>query len=86
VHESTGGQATVSPGVDFARVALACGYRSAVACDSLNGLEAALKAALAAPGPHMVHIRLTPGTIDNLVRPSVKPTDVARRFRAFLTA
>lgn len=86
VHESTGGQATVSPGVDFARVALACGYRSATACDSLNGLEAALKAALAAPGPHMVHIRLTPGTVDNLVRPSVKPPEVARRFRAFLTA
>ncbi|NJM91001.1 MAG: hypothetical protein HC863_01645 [Myxococcales bacterium] len=29
---------------------------------------------------------LEPGTIDNLVRPSVKPPDVARRFRAFLTA
>lgn len=86
VHESTGGQATVSPGVDFAHVALACGYRSASACDGLDGLEAALKAALAATGPHMIHIRLTPGTVDNLVRPSVKPPEVARRFRAFLTS
>jgi phosphonopyruvate decarboxylase len=86
VHESTGGQATVSPGVDFARVALACGYRSATACDSLKGLGGALTDALAAPGPHMIHIRLEPGTIDNLVRPSVKPPEVARRFRAFLTS
>ncbi len=86
VHESTGGQATVSPGVDFARVALACGYRSATACDSLKGLDGALTDALAAPGPHMIHIRLEPGTIDNLVRPSVKPPEVARRFRAFLTS
>lgn len=84
VHESTGGQATVSPGVDFSRVALACGYRSAAACDSLKGLDAALSDALAGPGPHMIHIRLEPGTIDNLVRPTVKPTEVARRFRAFL--
>lgn len=86
VHESTGGQATVSPGVDFSRVALACGYRSASACDGLKGLEAALKAALASAGPHMIHIRLEPGTVENLVRPSVKPTEVARRFRAFLAS
>jgi phosphonopyruvate decarboxylase len=26
VHDSTGGQASVSPNVDFAAVALACGY------------------------------------------------------------
>ncbi|MEE8500946.1 MAG: phosphonopyruvate decarboxylase, partial [Kiloniellales bacterium] len=32
IHDSTGGQATVSANVDFARVALACGYRRAVAC------------------------------------------------------
>ena len=86
VHESTGGQATVSPGVEFARVALACGYRSAAACDSLKGLESALSDALGRPGPHMVHIRIEPGTIDNLVRPTVKPPEVARRFRAFLAS
>jgi phosphonopyruvate decarboxylase len=86
VHESTGGQATVSPGVEFTRVALACGYRAAAACDSLKGLESALSDALKRPGPHMIHIRLEPGTIDNLVRPSVKPPEVARRFRAFLAS
>src|SRR6202012_2616416 len=33
-HDSTGGQPTVSPPVDFAAVALACGYRHAFTCDS----------------------------------------------------
>jgi phosphonopyruvate decarboxylase len=50
------------------------------------GLESALLDALDRPGPHMIHIRLEPGTIDNLVRPTVKPPEVARRFRAFLAS
>ena len=37
VHDSTGGQATVSPIVDFADVALACGYASGAGCDSVAG-------------------------------------------------
>ena len=88
VHDSTGGQATVSPGVDFAAVALACGYRSAAACDDLAGFEAALKQALEGPasnpGPHLVHLRISPGSLAKLGRPTVKPAEVARRFRDFL--
>ena len=45
VHDSTGGQATVSPLVDFPGVALACGYPNAAGCDSLDGFETAFKAA-----------------------------------------
>jgi phosphonopyruvate decarboxylase len=30
VHDSTGGQATVSAGVDFAGIALACGYATGI--------------------------------------------------------
>lgn len=84
VHDSTGGQATVSPVVDFARLALACGYASGAACDDLDGFEHALQAAFAARGPHLIHLRMRPGRIANLGRPTVKPSEVARRFRAFL--
>ncbi len=84
VHDSTGGQATVSPNVDFAGVALACGYRRAASCDSLVGLEAALTAALASPGPAFIHLRIAPGAMAKLGRPTVPPHEVARRFRAFL--
>jgi phosphonopyruvate decarboxylase len=84
VHDSTGGQATVSPHVDFAAVALACGYRQAASCDSLAGFEAALRAALAAEGPVFVHTRIVPGSLEKLGRPTVTPSEVARRFQRFL--
>ncbi len=83
-HDSTGGQPTVSPVVDFAAVALACGYAHAHAADNLAGLAAALKESFARPGPHLIHIRLKPGSMDKLGRPTVKPPEVARRFKAFL--
>ena len=84
VHESTGGQATVSPAVAFADAALACGYASGAVCDTTAGFESAFKEALAAPGPHLVHVRIRPKVMDNLGRPTVKPPEVAARFRDFL--
>jgi len=84
VHDSTGGQATASPGVDFPAVALACGYRAAWACDDAAGFEASLRAALAIPGPVLVHARIRPGSMASLGRPTVAPHEVAQRFRAFL--
>jgi len=86
VHDSTGGQATVSPSVDFAAVALACGYRQAFSCESLPGFEAAFRAALAGTGPSMIHLRIAPGSMAKLGRPTVGPAEVARRFQAFLAS
>jgi phosphonopyruvate decarboxylase len=86
VHDSTGGQATVSPNVDFAAAAIACGYRTAFRCDDLNGFECALKHALdSGEGPVLLHLRITPGSIEKLGRPNVSPYDVARRFKQFLS-
>ena len=84
VHDSTGGQATVSPNVDFAAVALAYGYASGASCDGLRGFEQALAASLDAPGPHLIHTRIAPGSLAKLGRPTIKPPEVARRFRSFL--
>ena len=86
VHDSTGGQATASPNVDFAQVALACGYAHAVAADDLDGFAEAVTRCLAAPGPHLIHLRIAPGSIAQLGRPAVKPAEVARRFREFLSS
>jgi phosphonopyruvate decarboxylase len=85
VHDSTGGQATVSAGVDFAAIAIACGYRYAASCDGLAGFAAALRGADAAGGPAMVHVRIAPGSMGKLGRPTVAPMAVARRFRSFVT-
>ncbi len=84
VHDSTGGQATVSASVRFADVALACGYVSGATCDSVGGFEQAFTAATAGPGPHLIHARIAPGSLANLGRPTLKPSEVARRLRAFL--
>ncbi|MDB5368123.1 MAG: phosphonopyruvate decarboxylase, partial [Rhodospirillales bacterium] len=84
VHDSTGGQATVAPGVDFAAVALACGYRAAFTTDDESGFERALRRALAMTGPVLLHARMAPGSMAKLGRPTVPPDAVARRFRAFV--
>jgi phosphonopyruvate decarboxylase len=84
VHDSTGGQATVSPVVDFAGVALACGYRRAFVCDSAAGFAAAFAEALAGDGPVLVHARILPGSLEKLGRPTIAPHEVAQRFRRFI--
>jgi phosphonopyruvate decarboxylase len=83
-HDSTGGQPTVSATVDFAAIALACGYRYAASCETLDGFEGAFRDATAEPGPALIHARIAPGSMAKLGRPSVKPPEVAQRFKAFL--
>ncbi len=83
-HDSTGGQATVSESVEFSKVALACGYTTGTVCDSIAGFAAAIRGTEGAPGPHLIHVRIASGSMTNLGRPTVKPPDVARRFKEFL--
>jgi len=77
VHESTGGQATVSSAIDFPAVAGACGYRSifrsTTDCLEMGGF-------LRAKAPAFKHVETCRGVPEDLPRPSVKPTDVARRL------
>jgi phosphonopyruvate decarboxylase len=84
VHDSTGGQATVSALVDFAGVALACGYAHAFICDSVAGFEAAFAQALDTSGPVLLHARIRPGSLKVLGRPTIAPHEVAQRLRGFL--
>jgi len=85
VYDSTGGQATVSPHIDFAQVALACGYRQAATTDNLAGFGEALALASESDGPSLIHAKINPGSIDNLGHPTVAPKDIARRFQAYIT-
>lgn len=85
VHDSTGGQRTLSAQVDFAAIAAACGYRAVHSCIDLISLESALRGAVAGGGPTLIHLAITPGSLAKLGRPTVGPAEVARRFRAFVT-
>lgn len=85
LHESTGGQMTVSAGVDFATIATACGYGFAARADALDDMAEVLAQALAAPGPRLLHFRVGPSALKNLTRPAIAPDEVARRFKEFLS-
>ena len=84
VHDSTGGQSTVSASVDFPALALAAKYRSAYRCDSVSGFETAFNETANRPGPHFIHVGISVGSMSNLGRPTVRPFEVADRFRSFL--
>jgi len=77
-HESTGGQATVSANVRFARIAAACGYGLCQEGDDPRMIEALLEAD--APGPRFAHLKIRPGTGEDLPRPDTAPADVLRRL------
>lgn len=77
VHESTGGQATVSDNVNFAAVAAACNYAAAIGYQADQGL----KPFLAYPrGPALMHVKTATGTPAGLPRPSMSPALVKQRL------
>lgn len=82
MHESTGGQATVSRNVDFCAVARACGYPRALAASDPDELREYVD--WRAPGLRFVHVPIRPGVPDKLPRPTVQPAEVAERLRAYL--
>jgi phosphonopyruvate decarboxylase len=85
VHDSTGGQRSLASGVRFPSVAAACGYRRVYDCHDLSSFDDAVKAALVECGPSFIYLRIRPGSMSNLGRPTMHPANVARRFREFLT-
>jgi hypothetical protein len=72
VHDSTGGQATVSAHLSFAGVAAACGYALACEGDDIGMLDA-LFGATALAGPRFACVKTRAGTPDGLPRPSITP-------------
>ena len=82
VHDSTGAQATVSPAVDLAQVALACGYRDVCRVATEAELTAAVHGARS--GPTFVHVRTLPRANRKLPRPKETPAEVAERFRGWM--
>jgi len=83
MHESTGGQSTVSGSVNFCAIAAASGYKTVLsvadplAVTTVCGEDAK-------DGPVFLHVPILAGVPENLPRPDVKPADVAARLRHFL--
>lgn len=82
VHESTGGQQTVSPAIDFAAVAAACGYGSVVQSCSVSSVGPFLQTR----SPAMLYIQTRLGIPEGLLRPDIKPFEVAKRLMTHIQA
>ena len=78
VHDSTGAQATVSSNVDFANIAEASGYAVSLSGNQLSLLDELFNQSNE-DGPVFGHLKMQPGTIDNLPRPNVTPNEVLQR-------
>ena len=84
-HDSTGGQATVSPRISFAGVAAACGYARALESDDLAEVAAWIEEPRLS-GPSFARLWIRAGTPSGLPRPSISPVDVRRRFMQHFAA
>lgn len=84
LHESTGGQATASPTVDFCALAAASGYPSTAVTTNPAGLAAALSERR--PGLQFIHAPIVAGIPERLPRPTIAPAQAAARLRAYLGA
>ncbi len=83
MHESTGGQTTLSSTVDFCAVAAACGYPSAVSMADPGELGRQL---IATDGQlAFIHVPTLPGVPDDLARPTITPAQVADRLRTHIS-
>jgi phosphonopyruvate decarboxylase len=82
MHESTGGQATVSPSLDLSAIATACGYpETRVVYDPTE-----LARVLSAKSDRLIFVRamIKPGASDDLPRQAISPAEATRRIRGHI--
>jgi phosphonopyruvate decarboxylase len=85
VHDSTGGQATVSSNVSFAEVAAACGYASSLETDTLQSVAEWLRAT-PTDGPRFARLLIRVATPGDLPRPTITPVQVKVRLMQHIAA
>lgn len=72
-HESVGGQPTVGDRVDFSAIAKASGYHGYAQAAAVADIPQAWAAISDTPGPHLLEIRIAPGSRSDLGRPTKTP-------------
>ncbi len=83
-YESTGSQKTLSSTVDFAKIALACGYQSSSIVDSLTHFKQQLDQWN--QGPSLLSVQSFPYSRPELSRPQSTPIDNKKAFMQQLGA
>ncbi len=80
IHESTGGQETVSSIVDFPKIVEGAGYDHVDVLNTLEDLQDSLKRWKNAPALTFGYLKTSPGIKENLARPKEKPVFVKERM------
>ena len=80
-YETTGGQPTASPTVDFERVALAAGYRRAVTAHDPVDLTRVVSEFRTGDGPVFGYLRILDGHMPDVPRVGPRPQQIRDRFR-----
>ncbi len=85
VHDSTGGQGTVTGGVSFGAVARGFGYPKVYGTDKIEAFAQILDDVKAKnDGSVFVHLKTKKGSPEKLGRPKVTPAEVSVRFSKFV--
>jgi phosphonopyruvate decarboxylase len=84
MHESTGGQFTVSPGVDWPRLAGAFGYPAVSRADDPAALQRETEDWAKGGGLRFVYVPTAAGAPADLGRPRVRPQEAAERLMRFM--
>lgn len=79
-HESTGGQSTASPTIDFLQVANGLGYPHAVYLHSLDELSASIECWKESKRLTFAYLKISPGILKNLGRPTITPSEARNRL------
>jgi phosphonopyruvate decarboxylase len=85
IHASTGGQKTVSNIMDVKAIAKACGTQRVAHVVGKKGVQQIVDQWMEVGGHWCVHIPISPESPKSLSRPSIRPHEVAKRFREHLS-
>lgn len=90
IYAITGGQPVPAPGVEYAKVALGCGYKSAHRFEDIESLDTALPSILESPGPVLIEIivkgeQALAGGVDQTWESNARLPIQLRALRARLT-
>jgi len=85
-HDSVGGQSTGAFNIDFPKIAMGCGYRSADIASSAEEVRAKAAVLMKAEGPAFLEIRSKKGARKDLGRPKSSPAQNKADSMQFLEA
>ncbi len=84
VHESVGGQSTAAKHVDLSAIVKATGISQIFKANTAIELKSKINVFMECDGPSFIEVKVSPGSRENLGRPTIKPSDNKEKFMKFL--